>query len=64
MDPKQAIDRLIDDLGWTEVEIATSVGCSQPTVNRIKNGTVPNYPLGTALVNLASSAKPRQPKAA
>lgn len=32
--------------GLTELDIAHSIGCSQPTVNRIKRGAEPGYVLG------------------
>lgn len=64
MNPKEAIAAL-QKAGWTETLIANAVGTSQPTINRIKGGTMPGYDTGAAIVALADrEAKPRKIKKA
>lgn len=56
MNPSEAIEHLIA-LGWTEKSIGSEVGANQSTINRIRNGQVPNWETGAALVALAKSKK-------
>jgi transcriptional regulator with XRE-family HTH domain len=65
MTPQFAIESLIAK-GWSQQAIADAVGCSQPTINRIKSGVTPLWPVGTALIDLAKRerAKRRQRTAA
>ena len=37
MNAKHAIEQLRND-GWSDAAIAKAVGCSQPTITRIRNG--------------------------
>jgi len=60
MDPQKptlAVNKLIE-LGWTEAGIAASVGSTQPTIHRIKEGGSCLYALGAALVRLAALDMP------
>lgn len=51
--PSEAVARL-KSAGMTEAVIAARVGCSQPTINRIRHGRrTPTYELGRRLVDLA-----------
>lgn len=63
MQPSEAIVRLLL-ANWTEVEIASAVGTTQPTINRIKNGKQPNYALGERIVLLAKSGQKKPAKKA
>jgi len=47
--------------GWTEAEIATAVGCTQPTINRIKQGAG-RKAMQRGLSILALKAKPSNPQ--
>ncbi|KAF1005447.1 MAG: hypothetical protein GAK28_03199 [Luteibacter sp.] len=57
MSPSDAIHLLLSQK-WTEARIAAAVGTSQPTINRIKQGTAPRYSLGEALIRLANQPEP------
>jgi transcriptional regulator with XRE-family HTH domain len=59
MTPAEAITSLLSRQ-WTEARIAEAVGTSQPTINRIKQGTSPRYAVGEALVRLAGTAAPEE----
>ena len=37
MNAKHAIEKLRND-GWSDAAIAKAIGCSQPTITRIRNG--------------------------
>jgi hypothetical protein len=63
MNPSDAISALIAR-GETEASIASAVGSSQPTINRIRHGQTPAYPLGRSLVELAKKTKPRKKRRA
>lgn len=63
MKPIEAIAALQKN-GWTETTIAQAVGTSQPTINRIKSGSMPLFDLGIALVNLAKRDKPARARKA
>lgn len=54
MNWKILITRIIDK-GYTETEIAKHVGCSQPTINRLKLGKIddPRYTTGASIVLMA-----------
>jgi predicted XRE-type DNA-binding protein len=52
MNPSEAITHL-KQAGLTEKAIGLAVGANQSTINRIANGTQPNYELGKALIDLA-----------
>ena len=53
------VEKLIRS-GMTESEIAAKVGCSQPSVNRIRKGKQKNlsYELGAALLALSNEQFP------
>lgn len=57
MQPSEAIRSLLAQ-GMTEAVIAARVGATQPTINRIRRGQQPSYPLGKALVELAETLPP------
>jgi hypothetical protein len=59
MTPKYAVESLLAR-GWTESSIATAVGVTQPTVNRIKNGVVPAWDTGECLIALAKSERKKR----
>lgn len=65
MTPSQAIAKL-QSRGMTEATIAAAAKVGQPTINRIKRGTMrPNWELGDRLVKLAEATctparKPRK----
>lgn len=64
MKPSEAVAEL-QNLGWTQAEIAASVGSTQPTIARIKAGKPPFFDVGIALVNLAArEVKPKGRKKA
>lgn len=54
--PKEAVETLLER-GWTEAAIAEEVGVTQPTINRIKTGTIPGWDVGRAIVDLAKSRR-------
>lgn len=53
--------QIIEDLitrGMTEKQIGDRIGCSQPSVNRIRNGKQsPGYEVGAKLVELRDEAR-------
>ncbi|MDG4550758.1 MAG: helix-turn-helix domain-containing protein [Candidatus Contendobacter sp.] len=56
MNAQHAIEKLRAD-GWTDAAIARRVGCSQPTITRIRNGkTDPRESTARALEELSASA--------
>lgn len=58
--PAEAIEALIDRDKLTEAAIGLLVGARQSTINRIRHGQMkPNYDVGKALVDLATSRKGR-----
>ena len=58
MTPTEAI-RTLMATGMTEAAIATAVGVSQGTVNKIKRGDMqPSWPTGQKLVELARATIP------
>lgn len=60
----QEAAQTLKDLGWIEQRIAAKVGCSQSTVNQIRNGKrVPFRPLADALVLLAKKEQRKRDKA-
>lgn len=59
MTPATAIQTLLAS-GWTEAKIATEVGATQPTINRIKRGAKPSYDVGVAIVALAEASPAAQ----
>jgi len=63
MTPKYAVETLIAR-GWTEAAIAEAIGVSQPTVHRVKNGIIPAWDTGSALVELAKNEKAKRRRAA
>jgi len=54
----QIIEELVNDAGMTEAEIASSVGSTQPTINRIRRGAGTNFDLGNRLVELHRARGP------
>ena len=56
MNPSEAITHL-KQAGLTEKAIGLAVGANQSTINRIANGTQPNWELGLALVRLAEATE-------
>ena len=47
--------RRLQDAGLSQKAIADQVGCSQPTIHRILNGTDPGYSLGLRIETLLQS---------
>lgn len=48
----KTIQKMVKDLiavGLSECEIAVAIGCTQPTVNRIRHGSDTSYSYGKAL---------------
>jgi transcriptional regulator with XRE-family HTH domain len=56
----QALIKALIKAGWTQKQIAESVGCSQPNIARLLKDkkAVPNWPTGDALVTLARDECP------
>lgn len=50
---------LLKDGDFTEESLATALGISQSTVNRIKQGQMPRYDVGLSLVRLYEETKNR-----
>jgi transcriptional regulator with XRE-family HTH domain len=63
MTPQYAVETLVAR-GWTEQAIAEAVGCTQPTINRIKGGMIPAWDTGNAIVDLAKRFKAQRRRVA
>jgi predicted GIY-YIG superfamily endonuclease len=63
MTPQFAVEALLAR-GWTQAQIAESVGVAQPTIYRIKSGVIPSWDVGTAVVNLAKTEKAKRRRVA
>jgi hypothetical protein len=64
MTPRQAALKLAA-IGWSDARIGRMIGCSQPTVFRIRSGLrEPRYELAVALIALAKkeARRPRKPR--
>jgi transcriptional regulator with XRE-family HTH domain len=59
MTPQYAVETLAAR-GWTQEQIAQSVGVSQPTIWRIKTGVIPAWDVGQAVINLAKTEKSKR----
>lgn len=57
VDPVVMVGFLISK-GYSEAKIANIVDASQPTINRIKNGSRTNYDLGKRIETLYLSEQP------
>jgi predicted XRE-type DNA-binding protein len=56
MTPQEAIQTLLG-LQMNETQIAAAVGATQPTINRIRNGSDCLFRTGAALIKLAEAKK-------
>jgi predicted transcriptional regulator len=57
MNPQQAVIRLLNS-GWTQINLAHEVGSSQPTIHRIKSGSIRRgvpFELAMALIAMAEA---------
>ncbi len=62
MDWKTIITDIKTALGFTQVQIANKVGCSQVSISELENGVTkePRYSVGRQLVAMHKRAKRRQ----
>jgi predicted transcriptional regulator len=62
MDWKTIITDIKTALGFTQVQIANKVGCSQVSISELENGVTkePRYSVGRQLVSMHKRAKRKQ----